>query len=171
MRVESSKKPDNPYRLVFVGQSEIEVVRTAFIEYVYDREIHGNSSSVRPFDRRVSNWWPYDTDDKKQKREYKERAIHTSRPLIIVDRLRELRDNTYMATEDMAELIGEVADTEQADMRMAGVEWRYNLGSRALALAQVVELKVSEYMVENIMATTDLDAEFARILAPKQLGP
>ncbi len=169
MRVETSKDQKNPYRLVFVGQPEIEVVRTAFIEHVYGLEQRGNTSSVSPFDRRVSSWWLYDVDDKGKERPFTRRAINCKDPLIVTDKLRELHENTDMVTEEMSELIGTVADTELADTRMAGVEWRYNLGNRALALAQEVELRISDYMVEE-PATGELDAVIARILAPKQLG-
>ncbi len=88
---------------------------------------------------------------------------------MVTDKLFALHENTDIATEAMIELIGEVADTSQFDMRMSGVEWRYNIGNRALALARVAELRLSEYAVEEA-ADVNFDLVFAPILRPRPRG-
>lgn len=97
-----------------------------------------------------------------------ERSLITARPELVVRKLYDVYENTSAVVEDMAESITAFANSDQLKARMSGVQWRQILGVRALSLAEVTEFKLSEYVVED-MATIDLDAEFARILAPKQL--
>ncbi len=166
MRVDTLNDPANPHRLVFVGQYEIEVVRIAFSEHVQNAEQHGDPVAQGSFDRRISNWWPRN----KQNRLVNERPILTRNALIVADRLRELHENTDMVTAEMRDALADIEDIDHFERRLAGVEWRDRLGSRALALAQVVELKFSDYIVED-RPQFDWDAGFAGILAPKLLGP
>lgn len=165
MRVEASNQIANPHRLIFEGQQEIEVVRTAYIEYAYSLDMEGQSSSVTKFDRSIAKW---SRDDPIKKIVVMERSLITARPELVVRKLYDVYENTSAVVEDMAESITAFANSDQLKARMSGVQWRQILGVRALSLAEVTEFKLSEYVVED-MATIDLDAEFARILAPKQL--
>lgn len=166
MRVETSNNLANPYKLVFVGQPEIEVVRNAFSEHVQNAELRGTKVPEGAFDRRISNWWPKDNKN----RLLKERSILLVDPRIVTDKLYELHQNTDMVIAEMREGLVGIDDIDHFESRLSGVEWRARLGSRALELAELVELRVSDFMVED-PATAEVDAAIDRILAPKQLGP
>lgn len=156
MRVESSDQASHPYRLLFQGKPELEVVRVAYIEHVYDLEKRGNPSSVATYERRLSEL-SYSK---------KAHAIHTPNPKIVTDKLYALHENTDEVTAVMLDVIGDLADASQVEMRMAGVVWRYNLGSRALALAELVDINIMEFDGHDV-TDIDFEAEFAPILRPR----
>ena len=157
MRVEASKHKTNPYRLIFTGRPEIEVVSAAFTEHAHNLESRGNPSSVSKFDRAISTW----PSDKKEMR------IIAPDITTVTEKLFDLYARTPDVLDTMADLIHTVADDSQLEIRMGGVQWRYNLGNRALALAELVELNFSEF--EGLEAPEiDFEAEFAPILRNKK---
>lgn len=148
MKFGESGIPENPLKMVFEGD-EVEIIRAAFREHIYNLACTGNTGSISTFDATVAGWEPG-----------VDQAVHVTDHTEMTEKLDAFHEGTGEAISGITEVTGVPAHANEY------IHERFLLGELSLKLAE----DIREW-AELGTSTAKLETELAEIVEGQNRQP
>jgi len=145
MDFELTNHETTPQSLTFAGD-EIQLMAAVYTETMYVRALRANSSSISPNDAWIANWVRQEA-----------RTVRAANHNSIADVLREFHERTDDAMTEIPQAVGAPA------FRCRDLVERFRLGAKALELAEEIEHKAAQVLLEAQTAD-EIAADFQHFL-------